>query len=237
MFSGKSTLLLERARELRARGLSVALVKPALDDRYTGGVGGEKDVLVTHAGARAQCVRVARLGDLPARLGPERWAALDAVCVDEGQFFEDLVEFSEAAAAAAGGEVEEEEEEIVEEKEGEEEERAAPRQPAATAAAAAFRPKRVVIAALSGDYRRRPFGRVAELLPLADRVRALRASCFSCGAPAPFSVRLRGEDDAQVLVGGPEAYRPACRACFFASCHAAAGRRRRGGDGAAAALP
>jgi thymidine kinase len=189
MFSGKSTALLTRAAALTAEGRSVVLVKPERDTRYA------QNLLVTHAGKAARCLRVPRLEDLPRALGRERWAQLDVVVVDEGQFFDDLIEF--AVAASEGLSDGDDNDEIAER----------------SATTTTVRPKAVIVAGLSGDFRRRPFGRVAELLPLADSVRALRARCFSCGGQAPFSLRLCGEA-AQVLVGGPEAYRPACRACF-----------------------
>lgn len=213
MFSGKSTALLARAAELEAQGRTVALVKPLCDERY------DKFSIATHDGKKRSCHRVARLSDLPALLGAERWATLDAVVVDEGQFFGDLVEFaieaSEGGSAGGGREAAA----AADDDGGSLGENGAAVAAAAAAAASDekqrpfVRPKAVVVAGLSGDFRRRPFGRVGELLPLADTVRALRARCFACRGEAPFSLRLCGEA-AQVLVGGPEAYRPACRACF-----------------------
>ncbi len=76
----------------------------------------------------------------------------------------------------------------------------------------------VVVAALDGDFRRRPFPAVSRLVPLCDKLRKLRATC-GCGRKAPFTARVaavpgeaaRGQ---QVLVGGRELYWPSCRACF-----------------------
>jgi thymidine kinase len=230
MFSGKSTALLERVRQLSAEGRNVAVVKPPLDARYA------RHMVVSHSGKAARCFVVSRLSDLPALLGEQAWRDLDAVAVDEAQFFPDLVEFAlaacEAAAGAEGGSA------------GAGRGAAGAAMPAAPLPSPQPRPKVVVVAGLSGDFQRRPFGRVAELLPLADRVRALRAVCFACGADAPFSLRLQqqqhqrdeaGEDTegsaaaaagaaAQVLVGGQEAYQPACRACFVR--HSSHHRRR-----------
>jgi len=205
MFSGKSTALLDRVSALAAEGRNVAVVKPRRDDRYA------RNFVVSHALRAARCYCVSGLLELRPLIGEVAWRELDAVCVDEAQFFDDLVAFALDASEGGGG------------AEG----AGAGGGDAACSVApgGAVRPKAVVVAGLSGDFRRRPFGRVAELLPLADRVSALRASCFSCGEPAPFSLRLslggggglkqqQLQRQEQVLVGGEEAYRPACRPCY-----------------------
>ena len=45
--------------------------------------------------------------------------------------------------------------------------------------------KTVVVAGLSGDYMRRPFGKILDLIPKADKVTFLTARC-SYGRPAPL---------------------------------------------------
>lgn len=72
--------------------------------------------------------------------------------------------------------------------------------------------KTVLVAGLSGDYRRKPFGQVHELLPLADSVTVLQAKCALCksGEPAIFTRRLADGDSVQ-LVGGADKYIPVCR--------------------------
>ncbi len=75
--------------------------------------------------------------------------------------------------------------------------------------------RHVYVAALDGDYRRRPFGRVAEAVPLAARVEKLSAVCMYCAAgEAPFTVRTSPEE-AQEVVGGGEKYRAACLDCYL----------------------
>jgi thymidine kinase len=41
--------------------------------------------------------------------------------------------------------------------------------------------KVVLVAGLSGDFKRAPFGRLLDLVPLATSVTLLKASCFTCG--------------------------------------------------------
>lgn len=68
----------------------------------------------------------------------------------------------------------------------------------------------VVVAGLSGDYRRKPFGKILELIPKADKVTFLSALC-DCGEPAPFTKRISRED---CLVSVESEYKPKCGVCF-----------------------
>lgn len=73
--------------------------------------------------------------------------------------------------------------------------------------------KRVIVAGLLGNYRREPFGHMAEVLPLADAITTLYARCAFCEGVAHFTVRLRG-GDAETEVGGADKYQPVCRRHF-----------------------
>jgi thymidine kinase len=77
----------------------------------------------------------------------------------------------------------------------------------------------VICAGLDRDYRGLPFGPMAELLCIADRVTKLQAVCVQCGGDATLSQRLvEGApapfDDATIVVGGAERYEARCRGCF-----------------------
>ena len=75
--------------------------------------------------------------------------------------------------------------------------------------------RRVVIAALDGDFKRRLFGRVNELLPLCEEITKLRGVCGVCHQTSSFSQRLV-PSTTQVVIGGSESYRSVCRSCYFA---------------------
>ncbi|KJE98008.1 thymidine kinase [Capsaspora owczarzaki ATCC 30864] len=98
----------------------------------------------------------------------------NVIGIDEGQFFPDVVEFSEQMAKAG---------------------------------------KTVIVAALDGTFQRKPFGRVLELVPLAESVVKLTAVCMNCANDAPFTKRL-GAETAIEVIGGQESYMAACRECF-----------------------
>lgn len=77
----------------------------------------------------------------------------------------------------------------------------------------------VVCAGLDQDFRRQPFGPMAELLAAADHVVKLRAICIQCGRTASHTQRIiNGKpanwDDPIVLIGATESYEARCRSCF-----------------------
>ena len=73
----------------------------------------------------------------------------------------------------------------------------------------------VVVAALDGDFQRKPFGKICELVPLAESVTKLSAVCTSCKNNSASFTQRTTNDTAQEVIGGAEMYRPVCRKCFF----------------------
>jgi thymidine kinase len=75
----------------------------------------------------------------------------------------------------------------------------------------------VYVAALDGDYNRRPFDAVSRTIPLATEVTKLTAVCMFCSrrppASAPYTVRIAAGDQRE-LIGGRDAYRAACPDCY-----------------------
>ena len=83
--------------------------------------------------------------------------------------------------------------------------------------------RRVVVAGLDLDSDGRPFGPMAELLAVADKVTKLTAVCVAhdhktdspCGKPATRSFRLPDFDSGQqIQVGSSGLYEARCRACW-----------------------
>ncbi|KAM1005316.1 hypothetical protein ACFX2C_005412 [Malus domestica] len=70
--------------------------------------------------------------------------------------------------------------------------------------------KKVIVAGLDGDYLRRKFGSVLDIIPLADSVTKLTARCELCGKRAFFTLRKTEETHTE-LIGGAEVYMPVCR--------------------------
>ncbi|XP_055827711.1 thymidine kinase a-like isoform X2 [Solanum dulcamara] len=70
--------------------------------------------------------------------------------------------------------------------------------------------KIVIVAGLDGDYLRRRFGSVLDIIPIADSVTKLTARCDLCGERASFTLR-KTEETRTELIAGAEVYMPVCR--------------------------
>lgn len=89
--------------------------------------------------------------------------------------------------------------------------------------AEANRGRRVIVAGLDLDSEGQPFGPMARLLSIADKVTKLTAVCVAydhlidgpCGKPATRSYRLPEQDSGErVQVGSNEMYEARCRVCW-----------------------
>lgn len=77
---------------------------------------------------------------------------------------------------------------------------------------------RVILAGTDMDFRGLPFGPMAELLAIAEKVDKLHAICIRCGALATRNQRLLDglpapAEGPTIQVGGLESYEARCRAC------------------------
>lgn len=75
--------------------------------------------------------------------------------------------------------------------------------------------KEVYICGLDGDFERKKFGQILDLIPLCDKVEKLTSLCSICknGTKGIFSMRLTNEKE-QTIVGS-ENYIPVCRGCYL----------------------
>lgn len=73
----------------------------------------------------------------------------------------------------------------------------------------------VVLCGLDGDFQRKKFGSVLDLIPYCDKVEKLHAFCSKCDniKPALFSQRLSEETEQNVV--GSSNYVPLCRDCYL----------------------
>lgn len=77
--------------------------------------------------------------------------------------------------------------------------------------------KIVVVAALSGTYRREPWPNVADLVPRADSICHLRAVCADCKSDLGGFTARKVRSSAVEDVGGADKYAPTCRRCHRAN--------------------
>ena len=77
--------------------------------------------------------------------------------------------------------------------------------------------KKIYISGLDGDFQRKKFGQILDLIPLCDKVTKLTSLCSICktGEPGIFSMRLTNETQ-QTLIGSDN-YVPVCRNCYKAT--------------------
>lgn len=74
--------------------------------------------------------------------------------------------------------------------------------------------KKVYISGLDGDFERKKFGTILDLIPLCDKVTKLTSLCSKCknGTHGIFSMRLTTEKTQTVV--GSDNYIPVCRKCY-----------------------
>lgn len=74
--------------------------------------------------------------------------------------------------------------------------------------------KKIYIGGLDGDFERKKFGQILDLIPLCDKVTKMTSLCSLCknGTAGIFSKRISSET--QQTVVGSSNYIPVCRSCF-----------------------
>lgn len=74
--------------------------------------------------------------------------------------------------------------------------------------------KKIYVCGLDGDFERKKFGQILDLIPLCDKVTKLTSLCSICknGTPGIFSKRISKE--IQQTVVGSTNYIPVCRNCY-----------------------
>ena len=74
--------------------------------------------------------------------------------------------------------------------------------------------KKIYICGLDGDFERKKFGQILNLIPLCDKVTKLTSLCSLCknGTAGIFSKRITCEKEQTVV--GSDNYIPVCRSCY-----------------------
>jgi thymidine kinase len=74
--------------------------------------------------------------------------------------------------------------------------------------------KKIYVCGLDGDFERKKFGQLLDLIPLCDKVSKLTSLCSICknGTPGIFSKRITTETEQTVV--GSDNYIPVCRKCY-----------------------
>lgn len=74
--------------------------------------------------------------------------------------------------------------------------------------------KQVYVCGLDGDFERKKFGSILDLIPICDKVEKLTSICSLCkdGTKGIFSMRITSEKEQTVV--GSDNYIPVCRKCY-----------------------
>jgi len=74
--------------------------------------------------------------------------------------------------------------------------------------------KKIYISGLDGDFERKKFGTLLDVIPFCDKVTKLTSLCSLCknGTPGIFSLRLTNEKEQRLI--GSNNYIPVCRNCY-----------------------
>jgi thymidine kinase len=163
MFSGKTSELIREYTRYKKIGKKVICINYSFDNRY-----GEDDYVYSHDLNKIECLKAQKLMSL----NIEDVLKYDVILINEGQFFEDIMEFCQLYCDIYS--------------------------------------KHIIICALDGDFMRKPFGKISELVPMADEITKLKAFCTECndGTPAIFTWRL-SKDVEQISINND--YIPVCR--------------------------
>lgn len=170
MFSGKTSALINIAKMQKLLDKNVLIINFEDDKRYS-----DSNKITTHDNISFDCLPTAK--DLLLFVATtDNYKKANVICVNEGQFFNNLVSFCIQASEDM---------------------------------------KDIYVCGLDGDYLKRPFGEILNLIPHCETVCKLRALCMSCknGTPASFTKKIK-ISDTLIEIGSTETYMPVCRHCY-----------------------
>ena len=74
--------------------------------------------------------------------------------------------------------------------------------------------KKIYVGGLDGDFERKKFGQILDIIPLCDKVTKMTSLCGICknGTHGIFSKRISSEKEQTVV--GSDNYIPVCRSCY-----------------------
>ena len=170
MFSGKTSALINVAKINKLLGKKVLMINFDEDSRYS-----ESNKVTTHDKVSIDAVSCGK--NIMNLIETLDYLQADVICINEGQFFEGLLEFCTTACEHT---------------------------------------KIVHVCGLDGDYLKRPFGELLNLIPHCETVQKLQALCLKCkdGTPASFTKRTINSSEL-VLIGSSDSYEPVCRKCYL----------------------
>lgn len=77
--------------------------------------------------------------------------------------------------------------------------------------------KIVVISALGGNFERKMFNPIIEMIPKSDKIKFLKAVCLMCGCCAPYTkmfTKNNSIDSLSPIIGGSNMFESVCNNCY-----------------------
>lgn len=185
MYASKSTRLVEVYKQCKFCNISVAVINHVIDNRY------DKELLSTHDKVKIPCIKTKVLKDV--------WLTeeldLEDDIIENIPRIQDKIKISKSDVILINeGQFFEDLYDVVIDmlKCG----------------------KKVYVCGLDGDFERKKFGQILDLIPLCDKVDKLTSLCTLCknGTRGIFSMRLTQETEQTVV--GSDNYIPVCRKCY-----------------------
>lgn len=185
MFSGKTSKLVEIYKQCKFCSMSVAVINHSIDTRY------DENLLSTHDQIKIPCIRTNNLFDLWIHnINLDSTVNLDLI----PRFKDKFVIYSSDVILINEGQFFSHLEDFVK--------------------LLLSHGKKVYVCGLDGDFERKKFGQILDLIPLCDKVTKLKSLCSQCknGTPGIFSKRVTSETE-QTIVGADN-YISVCRMCY-----------------------
>jgi thymidine kinase len=186
MYSGKSTRLVEIYNQCKFCDIPVTVINHSIDNRY------DDELMSTHDQVKIPCIKTEKLLEL--------WAEDDIDLETNIEFIyrikdKLLIIKSNVILINEGQFFPDLEEFVIKMLENN---------------------KKIYVCGLDGDFQRKKFGNILDLIPLCDKVTKLTSLCSLCknGTPGIFSKRITSEKE-QTIVGSDN-YIPVCRNCYEA---------------------
>lgn len=185
MYSGKTSRLVEVYKQCKFCNISVAVINHVIDNRY------DEELLSTHDKVKIPCIKTKVLKDV--------WLTeeldLEDDIIENIPRIQDKLKISRSDVILINeGQFFEDLYDVVIDmlKCG----------------------KKVYVCGLDGDFERKKFGQILDLIPFCDKVDKLTSLCTLCknGTRGIFSMRLTQETEQTVV--GSDNYIPVCRKCY-----------------------
>jgi thymidine kinase len=186
MYAGKTSRLVEIYKKCKFCNISVAVINHSIDTRY------DDALLSTHDKIKIPCIKTERLFDIWDRFDSNPIKPIDLSVV---RMEEKMMIYDSQVILINEGQFFPDLFDFVSE--------------------LLKKDKQIYVCGLDGDFERKKFGQILDLIPLCDRVTKLTSLCSMCknGTPGIFSKRITSETTQTVV--GSDNYIPVCRSCYL----------------------